>query len=158
MRAELELSELLTDFILSFLSNRRNGQRKIDEYVLAKNKLDMSMYRFMDKQSAVNLGYVKIIKETDEYVILKITQEGIEHFQNHSTKYRTKSVTLIKRMSLYVLKLMRQLWSFVFVSANNRIKIIMESGIVKLILFIMAILSFILKDEIRELVLSWWNK
>ena len=34
----------------------------------------------------------------------------------------------------------------------------MESGIVKLIIFIMAILSFILKDEIKDWFLEWWNK
>jgi len=158
MRRDIEISEIYTDFLLNFIWKGRNGQRKIDQLVLDKNKADISLYRFMKKQNAVEFGYAEIIKETDEYVVLKITQEGIWHLNNISKRYRTKSVTLIKRISLYVLKLMRQLWSLVFVSANNRIKVMMESGIAKLILFIMAILSFILKDEIKDLFMGWWNK
>ena len=156
MRKELEFSELLTDFTLSFLSNRKSGKRKIDQLVLSKNKLDISLFRFIKKQSAVDLKYAEIIKQTDEYIILKITQEGIEYFNNHSIKYRTKSVNPIKRISLYVLKLIRQFWSFVFVSANNRIKIMMESGIIKLIGFLIMLITFILKwDDIKVLIHKW---
>jgi hypothetical protein len=158
MRAEYELSELLNDFLLSFLTKRKSGQRKVDQYVLDKNGLDMDFFKFMSKTNTVSSGYAEIIKEKDDYVILKITEDGLRHYEYASKKYNTKSVTLIKRISLYVLKSMRQLWSFVFVSANNRIKTIMESGIIKLILFIMAILSFIMKDEINELIKNWWNK
>jgi hypothetical protein len=156
IKNELELTEFFNDIILSFLFKKRNGV--IDDFFLKENKLSFFLETFMKKQNVTEFGYVEIIKKTDKYYKLKINDKGRNYFINHSTKYRVKSVTLIKRIRRYVLKLIRQFWSFIFVSANNRIKIIMESGIIKLILFIIAILSFILKDEIKDLILEWWKK
>ena len=158
MQRDIKMSEIYTDFLLSFLNRKRKGVGKIDQLILDSNKAEISLKRFMEKQNATEYKYAEIIKQTDKYVKLKITQDGIWHFNHMSTKYRTKSPTLIKRISLYVLKLIRQFWSLVFVSANNRIKTMMESGIIKLILFIMTVLTFILKDEIKEWFLEWWNK
>ena len=158
MQHDIKMSKIYTDFLLSFLIRKRKGIGKIDQLVLDSNKADISLKWFMKKQNATEYKYAEIIKQTDKYVKLKITQSGIWHFNHISTKYRTKSPTLIKRISLYVLKLIRHFWSLVFVSANNKIKTMMESGIIKLILFIMAVLSFILKDEIKAWFLEWWNK
>ena len=153
MQKDIKMSEIYTDFLLSFLIRKRKGVGKIDQLVLDSNKAGISLKWFMEKQNATEYGYAEIIKQTDKYVKLKITQNGIWHFNHISTKYRTKSPTLIKRISLFVLKLIRQLWSSVFVSANNRIKTIMESGIIKLILFILAVITFILKwEEIKKLI------
>lgn len=158
MQIDIKKSEIYTDFLLSFLINKRNGTGKIDQLVLDTNKADISLKRFIEKQNATKCGYADIIKQTDKYVKLKITEKGISHFKYISIKYRAKSPTFIKRISLYVLKLIRKFWSFVFVSANNKIKIMLESGYAKLIIFIMAVLSFILKDEIKLIVLKWCNK
>lgn len=153
MQRDIKMSEIYTDFLLSFLISKRKGIGKIDQLVLDSNKADISLKWFMEKQNATEYGYAEIIKQTDKYVKLKITQDGIWHFNHISTKYRTKSPTHIKRISLYVLKLIRQFWSLVFVSANNRIKTMMESGIIKLILFIFAVITFILKwDDIKKLI------
>ena len=155
---DIKRSEIYTDFLLSFLIKRRNGIGKIDQLVLDLNKAEISLKWFIEKQNATKYGYAEIIKQTDKYIKLKITESGISHFKYSSVKYRTKSPTFIKRISLFVLKLIVKFWSFVFVSANNKIKIILESGYVKLIIFLMALLSFILKDEIKIFVLKWWDK
>jgi hypothetical protein len=44
------------------------------------------------------------------------------------------------------------------VSANNKINAILESGIIKLVLFIITVLSFLLKDEIKDWFMVWWKK
>lgn len=155
---DIKKSEIYTDFLLSFLINKRNGIGKIDQLVLDTNKADISLKWFIEKQNATKYGYAEIIKQTDRYIKLKITESGISHFKYISVKYRAKSPTFIKRISLYVLKLIRKFWSFVFVSANNRINTILESGIIKLVVFIMAVLSFILKDEIKDWFMAWWKK
>jgi hypothetical protein len=153
MQRDLKMSEIYTDFLLSFLIRKRKGVGKIDQLVLESNIADISLKWFMEKQNATEYKYAEIIKQSDKYVKLKITQEGIWHFNHISTKYRTKSPTLIKRISLYVLKLIRQFWSLVFVSANNRIKTMMESGIIKFILFAITVVTFILKwNEIKQLI------
>jgi len=157
-RYELETTDLCNDIILSFLFRKWKGTGRIDSLFLRENKIPFSLNKFMEKQNVTEFGYVEIIKKTDKYYKLKINDEGRDNFLNNSKRYRIKSVTLIKRISLYVLKLIRKVWSLVFVSANNRIKTMMESGIIKLILLIMAILSFILKDEIKVWFLEWWNK
>ena len=157
-RYELETTDWCNDVILSFLFRKWKGTGRIDSLFLSVNKIPFSLKMFMEKQNVTEFGYVEIIKKSDKYYKLKINDKGRDNFLNYSKRYRIKSVTLIKRISLYVLKLIRKVWSLVFVSANNRIKTMMESGIIKLILFIMAVLSFILKDEIKEWVLEWWNK
>ncbi|QRE04915.1 hypothetical protein [Flavobacterium psychrophilum] len=158
IRNSLDTADIYTDFLLSFLIHKKNGIGKIDQLVLDINKADTSLKLFIEKQNATKYGYAEITKQTDKYIKLKITESGITHFKYISVKYRTKSPTFIKRISLYVLKLMRKFWSFVFISANNNIKIMLESGYAKLIIFIMAVLSFILKDEIRILIFKWWSK
>ena len=155
---ELGMNDICNDFILNFLARKRTGKGKIDSLLLRKNKVPLSLKMLWEKQSLTEYGYAEIIKQTDKYVELKITLEGIKHYRNISKKYKIRSVTQIERIIRYVLKLIRQFWSLVFVSANNRIKTMMESGIIKLILFIMAVLSFILKDEIKAWFLEWWNK
>ena len=158
IRYELEMTELCNDVILSFLFRKRKGTGRVDSLFLRANEIPLSLSSFMEKQNVTEFGYVEIIKQTEKYYKLKINDKGKDNFLNHSKRYRVRSVTHIKRISLYVLKLIRKVWSLVFVSANNRIKTMMESGIIKLILFIMAVLSFILKDEIKEWFLEWWNK
>lgn len=158
IRYELEMTDICNDVILNFLSRRWTGTGRIDSLFLQANEIPLSLRKFMEKQNAIQLGYVDIIKQTDKYYKLKINDNGREIFLNHSKKYKIKSVTNIKRISIYALKLIRKVWNLVFVSANNRIKTMMESGIIKLILFVMAVLSFILKDEIKEWVLEWFNK
>jgi len=153
--SELETTRLCNDVILSFLFRKWKGTGKIDSLFLSTNKIPFSLKKFMEKQNVTEFGYVEIIKKTDKCYKLKITDNGKDNYLNHSIRYRIKSVKLIKRISLYVLKVIRKVWTLVFVSANNRIKTMMESGIIKLILFIMAVLSFILKDEIKEWVLEW---
>ena len=155
---DINKSEIYTDFLLSFLIKKRNGIGKIDQLVLDTNKADISLKWFIEKQNATKYGYAEIVKQTDKYIRLKITESGISHFKYISIKYRAKSPTFIKRISLSVLKLIRKFWSFVFVSANNKINAILESGIIKLVLFIITVLSFLLKDEIKDWFMVWWKK
>jgi hypothetical protein len=145
IRRDIELSKIYTDFTLSFLITKRKGSGKIDQLLLDENELPISFNHFLEKQNATKYGYAEIIKQNDKYIKLKITQDGIAHFNIISTKYRTKSPTHIKRISLYTLNFMNQILSLVFISANNKIKTIIESGIAKLILFIIAVITFILK-------------
>lgn len=154
IRYELEMTDLCNDVILSFLFRKWSGTGKIDSLFLTTNKIPLSLKRFMEKQNVTEFGYVEIIKQTDKYYNLKINDNGRDYLLNHSKNiYRVKSVTLIRRISLYVLKLMRKFWSLVFVSANNRIKTMMESGIIKLILFAITLITFILKwDDIKQLI------
>lgn len=154
IRYELEMTDLCNDVILSFLFRKWSGKGKIDSLFLTTNKIPLSLKKFMEKQNVTEFGYVEIIKETDKYFKLKINDNGRDYLLNHSKNiYRIKSVTLIKIISLYVLKLIRKVWSLVFVSANNRIKTMMESGIIKLILFAITLITFILKwDDIKELI------
>jgi hypothetical protein len=152
-QVDIKKSEIYTDFLLSFLIKRRNGIGKIDQLVLDTNKVDLSLKSFIEKQNATKYGYAETVKQTDKYIRLKITGRGISHFKYISIKYRTKSPTFIKRISLYVLKLIRKFWSFVFVSANNRIKIIIESGIIKLIVFIITVIGLLIKwEEIKAFI------
>lgn len=162
-KARIQRVDIYTDFLLSYLI-RKGGVAKIDQLVLDVNKADVSLKSFLKQQEATERGFAEVVKKTKKYTVFKMTQEGLDHFDYISTKYRTKSPTLIKRMSLYVLKLIRNLWSiilkvwsFVFVSANNRIKTIMESGIAKLILFTIAVLSFVMKDELKEIIKKLFN-
>ena len=150
---DIKKSEIYTDFLICYLIKKRNGIRKIDQLVLDANKADISFEWFVKKQNATEFGYAEIIKQTDKYIKLKITEKGIDYFKYSSVKYRTKSITHIKRISLYVLKLISKLISFVFVSAPKYIKIAMESGIAKLILFVIAVIGILLKwEEIKTLI------
>jgi hypothetical protein len=146
--AELELTSKCNDIILSFLFRKYSGTGRIDDLFLKENNILLTLNEFLEKQNVTEFGYVEIIKQTDKYYKLKINDNGRDYLLNHSKNiYRIKSVTLIKRISLYVLNLIRKLKSFVFVSANNRIKTIMESGYMKLIGFFIVIFSLILKWE-----------
>ena len=161
VKADIEVSEIYTEFLLCFLMNKRNGIGKIDQLVLNVNKANISLLGFMNKQNATKYGYAEIIKRTGKYVKLKITQKGINYFENipnAERKVNATSAIFIKRINLYVLNLIRKFWSFVFVSANNKINAILESGIIKLVLFIITVLSFLLKDEIKDWFMIWWKK
>lgn len=158
IRYELEMTDLCNDIILNFLFRKGEGTGRIDSLFLQTNKIPLSLKKFMETQNVIKLGYVDIIKQTDTYYKLKINDNGRNNFLNYSKKLEVKSVSNIERISIYILKLIRKVWILVFVSGNSKLKSMMDSGIIKLILFIMAVLTFILKDEIKEWVLGWLNK
>lgn len=154
VKYELELTELTNNFILSYLFKKRNQIGKINNLLLQINKIPLNLKDFMEKQTLIEYGYVDVLKKSNDYYVLKINTNGKYYLLNISKKiYNIKSVTLIKRISLYVLKLIRKLKSFSFKSANLKIKNIMESGIIKLILFLITVITFIIKwEEITKFI------
>lgn len=153
IQQDIKKSEIYTDFLLCALMKKSNGIIKIDQIFLDHNKADISLKWFLEKQNATKYGYAEIIKQTENYIKFKITENGILHFKYNSVKYKVNNNIFIKRISLYLLKLITKLWPLFFVSANIKIKEIMESGIIKLILFVITLITFILKkDEIIKLI------
>ena len=153
VKAELDTSDMYTDFVLGVLIRSRKYTAKIDQMLLFENGLFISLDRFLEKEYSIKCGFVDVIKKDDKYIKLKINIQGIEHFKSNSIKYKIKSITDINRITRYMLKLNKKLISLVFVSANNKIKSIIESGIIKLILFVIAIITFILKwDDVKKLI------
>lgn len=153
IRESLDTADIYTDFVLNFLMKKRNGTGKIDILVLNRNGINFSVKYFFENENSVKYGYVDVIKKTEKYLILKINDYGISKYNNDCVKYKINVPTHITRVSLWILKLTRKSTSFVFVSAPKYIKIAMESGIAKLILFIIAFIGLLLKwEEIKTLI------
>ncbi len=153
MVADMERQTIYTDFLLNYLWRKRNGIGKIDELLLKANSIDLSLAYFLEKQNATENGYVEILKQTENYVKLKMTEEGIKHFEYLSVRYKIKVPSIFKRFGLKVLKFIKSASKLIFVYFPKQLKIAMESGIVKLILFLFAVVTFILKyKEIKELI------
>ena len=106
MRMDIERADIYTDFLVCYLARKPNRSRRVDQHFLDLNKGNVSYKFFMEKQGAVKYGYADIIKESDNYSKLKITDSGLLHYRYLETRYRTKSVTLMHRIIRYVLKLM----------------------------------------------------
>lgn len=153
IRKSLDTADIYTDFVLNFLMRKRNGTGKIDILVLKRNSIDCSVKYFFENENSVKFGYVDIVKKTEKFLILKINDYGISTYNNNCVKYKINVPTHITRVSLWILKLTRKSTSLVFVSAPKYIKIAMESGIAKLILFIIAVIGLLLKwEEIKTLI------
>jgi hypothetical protein len=145
--AEMELSTKCNDVILSFLFKKYNGVGVIDDLLLKANQIFLTLNQFMEKQNVTEFGYVEIIKQTDKSYKLKINDIGRDYFLENSTRYRIKSISYLKRISIYILTRIRKFWTSGFVPADKKIKTIMESGIMKLIGFLIVVFTLILKWE-----------
>ena len=143
-KEEIELSQQYTDLTLNLLMLKKSGKGRLDQLFLDKNGIKTSLDYFIDKQDAFKYGYAEIIKERKNYLILKITENGISHFDTISIKYKINATTLIERINRYVLKRILKSISFVLRSANEIIKIIITSTIVKLILIIITVITFLI--------------
>lgn len=153
MVADMELKTIYTDFLLNYLWRKRDGVGKIDVLLLKTNSIDLSLSYFLKKQYATENGYVEILKQNKNYVKLKITAEGVRHFELISEKYKIKVPSVLKRFRLKILKIITSTYSLIFVSFPKHLKIAMDSGIVKLIFFLIAVITIILKyKEIKELI------
>ncbi|KSA15311.1 hypothetical protein [Maribacter dokdonensis] len=141
---DIKLSDLCTNFIVSYLSLTIDGIGKIDQLILDRNKMKITLDRFMNKQNATYMGYAKITSKTNDCYVLELTESGRIYYRHSDVKYRIKFPTLIQKIKLYILNLTKKLKSLVFVSANNKIKMIMDSGITRLILFILSVITFVI--------------
>ncbi len=153
--AETELTTKCNDIILSFLFKKYNGIGLIDDLFLKANKIFLTLNQFMEKQNVTKFGYVEIIKRTDKSYKLKINDNGRDYFLENSTRYRIKSISNLKRLKIYILARFRKFWTSDFVPTDKRIKAIMESGIIKLVGFLIVIFTLILK---WETIIKLFNK
>ena len=147
-RAERNLSDLYNDFTFSFLVRKKFKIGMIDNLVLEKNELKCNIENFINKMNAAEFGYVKIFLKTNRFIILRITTNGLNHFKKNSTMYKIIVPKQRERITRYVLNLIRISISFLFISAPRLIKTMIESWIIKLILFIIALVTFLLTLKI----------
>ncbi|WP_343591331.1 hypothetical protein [Flavobacterium sp.] len=153
IREPLEISERYTDFVLNFLMRKRKGIGKIDRLVLQKNGINFSVDYFFEKENSINFGYVDVIKKTDKYLILKINENGLWKYSNNCVKYKIYVPTFFTRFRITVFTIFRKIVSALFITFPNKLKIFTDSGIYKLILFLIAVITFILKwDEIKNFI------
>ena len=153
IKGDLELTDLYTDFILGYLIKSKRGTARFDKLVIKENGLNISLDKLIEKQNATDIGYADIIKETDKYVKLRITYAGIEFYRDHSKKYNLQVVNKFFRLKTSFKKFTKKLHKILLVNFPKSLKIIMESGVIKLVIFLIAILTFILKwKEIKELI------
>jgi hypothetical protein len=143
-KENVELSQQYTDLTLNLLILKKSGKGRLDQLFLDKNGINTSLDYFIDKQDTLKYGYAEIIKERKNYLILKITQSGISHFNIISKKYNIKVATAIERVNRYMLKRILKSISIVSVSANRTMSKIMKSGIIKTIIFIIIVLTFLI--------------
>ena len=135
--------DFYTDFVLNFLI-KKGGKGKITQLLLDINGLDLSLDWFMSSQKATENKYADVLKKKRNYYKLNITSKGISQHEYICKEYIIKVPTLIQKIKRYILNLRKNIFSLVFVSANNKINNIMESGIIKLMLFIIALLGLII--------------
>lgn len=151
--AQAKVAEIYTDFVLNFLMKKKNGVGKIDSLVLRKNSITRPIEYFFEREYSIKLDYVDVIKKTDDYYILKINESGISRFELISVKYKIYVPTFFTRFRITAVKQLKKLGSFLAVTFPSKLKMIMDSGIVKLILFMIALITFILKyEEIKKLI------
>jgi hypothetical protein len=156
LRAEIEREEIYTDFVLNYLISKRNGIGKIDSLVLKVNGSNLSFSHFLRNLKAAEYGYVEILEKNEKWIKLKLTAEGISHYNYISKKYRTAKPLVLLRVFLFVKKSLNNLFSFIFNDIPYYLKVFSESGIAKFTLFVLAVLTFILKwKEIKELIHIW---
>ena len=143
---EVKLTTFYNDFIFNFLINKKNNTGKIDDLILHMNfDNKLSLKVFLEKQTLIKYGYAILISKNDKYVKIKLTQEGLSHFKIIGRKYKINEQKIIYKASLYALKLIRKSTSFFFKSTfDNKIKRFIESGIIKMLVVIIGILTFII--------------
>ena len=138
----VSIEGIYTDFILNYLM-LKGGKGKITQLLLDINGIDSTLKSFMERQRAVERGFCKVLRTNDRFYKLDITRDGIWHYRNISKKYKINVPKFIHRIKKYTLNLKNKIFSLVFVSANNKMSKMIDSGIAKTITFIGSTLAFL---------------
>ncbi|KAF2337202.1 hypothetical protein [Flavobacterium daemonense] len=150
---EQKVREIYTDFVLNFLMQHRSGKGKIDNLVLRKNSIPDNVFNFFSKEYSIEIGYVDVIKRTDKYYILKINERGKSRYHLTSVKYKIKVPTDFTRLGIFLIKVLKIVSKFLFDILPKAIKKFLDSAIVKLILFLIPLITLALKwDEIIKFI------
>ena len=152
-----ELANTCNDYILNALINKRNKKAVFSQLFLEINSIPLKYNEFLEHQNVIDFNHVKIIKQKDDYIILKLNKSGISYYNNHSKLYNVKYINIKNIITLYVLSLKKINLSLLFKSANTKINNAMESGIAKLIIFIITILSFLFISDVKDLFIELFN-
>jgi hypothetical protein len=156
LRREIELQDIYTDFVLSFLIKKWNYKGKIDQLALKLNHIDISFEKFLSEQKAIDYRYVEVIKRRKKSVTLKITDWGLDHFNSSATRYKIKYPNIILRISIFLKKFFSNIFNIVVYEIPDFLKKISESGPIKFIIFLMALFTFLVKwKEIKLLLIAY---
>ncbi|KAF2331493.1 hypothetical protein [Flavobacterium nitrogenifigens] len=154
---EIELpkneSKIYSDFVLNLLMKSRKNTAKIDVLTLRKNSVYVTVKRFFEIEYTVKLNYVEVLEKTNDYYILKITESGKRAYQFNCEKYKIYVPTRFKRFIIWFSKGAKVLGDFLFSTFPKGIKRFLDSAFVKFILFLIPIITLILKwDEIKDFI------
>lgn len=155
MQAEFELEQLYTDFILSYLVKCKNYQGTFDVSVIEKNGIMCSYKEFFEGQKAISWGYVDVVRKSKNSMTLKLTNFGVQMFndEDETVFYETIQVSFYYRFKKKIIRSFKNLMILgkeiiffikdLFISLDELLSRLSDSGFVKLLLVILAILTFI---------------
>lgn len=130
---------------------KKKWKFKLTNDLLIINGVADSVHNIIFKQTLDKDNYINISVDKNGCYFIEATEYGKANFNISNVIPNIKSNTIIYRTRRYMLSLIKTIWSIFFVSPNNFIKKMMESGIIKLVIFLMAVITFLLKkDEITQ--------
>lgn len=149
------LSKDYTDLVMNLLMKSNKEITKIDTLVLRENSIYVSVERFFEIEYSVKTKHSIVIEKTEKYYKLQITESGKRAFELNPAYKIIKIPSRFKRLGIWLSKAIKVFGNFLFSSLPKGVRKFTDSAFVKLILFVIPILSITIVlivnwDKIKE--------